>query len=350
MRRRLSVLCVQQADNADKCREADPLTLHTTQHTTKEKQMKSIAKITAAAFAMVMLTACGARVEVPPAHVGKVLTKNGYAPETIPPSKFRLPWCVTYCDKLVVLQANDSGFQENMQIFMPDDKLNLTVEVRGTLSIPTEQKIVDQLYDRLVSTPTDDSDVNIITTAAVYETYGKQALRGVVRSEVTKYTIQDILENREVIGANIHAAVVEKLTETNTPIRITRFELADIQPPKVIVEAQQNAKEREIAIQKAEADARVAMVEAERALEIAKKNRLVEREKAEAIAEQNRIAAEAITPQLLEYRRLEVQERVFKELANSTNQGLIVVPLDSTAINSTTESAVFGKVAGREMK
>lgn len=312
--------------------------------------MKSFIKPLAVVIAAAGLAACGARVEVPPAHVGKVLTKNGYAPETIPPSKFRLPACFAYCDKLVNLQANDSGFREQMQIFMPVDKLNLNVEVRGTLSIPTDQRTVDQLFDRLVSEPTEDPIVNIITTNSVYNTYGQQALRGVVRSEVTKYTIQEILENREQIGQNIHAAVVEKLSATNTPIRITRFELADVQPPRVIVEAQQNAKEREIAIQKAEADARVAMVEAERALEIARKDRLVEREKAEAIAEQNEIAANSITPQLLEYRRLEVQERVFRELANSKNQGLIVVPLDSNSINSVSNSAVFGKVAGREMK
>jgi len=158
------------------------------------------------------------------------------------------------------------------------------------------------------------------------------------------------LSNRETIGANIHAAVVAKLEETNTPIRVSRFELADVQPPAVIVKAQEAAAERDIAVQKAEADARVAIVEAERALEIAKKDRLVEREKAEAIAEQNRIAAEAITPQLLEYRRLEVQERVMTALANSKNEGLIVVPLDSNSINSTTNAAVFGKVAGKEIK
>jgi len=71
-----------------------------------------------------LLTACGDKVEVPPAHVGKILTKNGYAPETIPPSKFRLPACWAYCDKLVLLQAADQGFKESMEVFMPKDSLN----------------------------------------------------------------------------------------------------------------------------------------------------------------------------------------------------------------------------------
>jgi regulator of protease activity HflC (stomatin/prohibitin superfamily) len=285
--------------------------------------------------------------------VGKVLTKNGYAPNTIPPSKFRLPACWfpgAVCDQLVLLEASDTAITEKMTVFMPEDKLNLTVEVRGTLAIETDPATVDSLFSRITSQPTNDWDTKMIGSRQVYMTYGEQALRGVVRSEITKYTIADIMSNREAIGQSIHAALVEKLAQTNTPIRVSRFELADLQPPQVIIDAQEAAAERDIAVQKAEADARVSMVEAERALEVAKKERLVEREKAEAIAEQNEIAAASITPQLLEYRRLEVQERVMSSLANSKNEGLIVVPLDTSSINSTTNAAIFGKVAGKEIK
>lgn len=40
--------------------------------------------------AAVVLAGCGQKVEVPPAHVGKVMTKNGYQEGTIGTSKFRL--------------------------------------------------------------------------------------------------------------------------------------------------------------------------------------------------------------------------------------------------------------------
>ena len=310
--------------------------------------MKAI-QYTALLLTALVLSACGAKVEVPPAHVGKILTKNGYAPETIPPSKFRLEPCWAYCDKLVLLQASDVGFTEQMQVFMPEDKLNLTVEVRGTLTVPTAKEETEMLFNRLTSQQTSNDRVNIISASMVYNTYGQQALRGVVRSEITKYGIQEVLENRETIGQNIHAAVMNKMDETHTPLVVSRFELADIQPPKVIVEAQQAAKKREIDVQRAEADAQVAMVEAERALEVAKAERLVEREKAAAIAEQNDIAAKSITPQLLEYRRLEVAERIYTRLANSKNEGLIIVPVDGGMITSVNEAAVFGKVVGREL-
>lgn len=297
---------------------------------------------------LALVVGCGSRVEVPPAYVGKVLTKNGYAPETIPPSKFRLPACFAYCDKLILLQANDSGFKETMTVFMPKDKLNLAVEVRGTLSIPTTPSIVDAIYDRVTSTPTNDGDTNVIQTKTVYETYGQQALRGIVRSEIVKYSIADVLEQREAIGGNIHAAIQEKMAGKSTPLIVSRFELADVQPPAVIVQAQQSAKEREIDIQRAEADAQVQMVEAEKALEIAKKDRLVEREKALAIAEQNEIASKSITPQVLEYKRLETALQIYTALASSSNT--IIVPADASSFSNIGESAAFAKLVGKELK
>lgn len=291
---------------------------------------------------------CGTQVEVPPAHVGKILTKNGYAPESIPPSKFRLPACWAYCDRLILLQASDVGFKEQMTVFMPEDKLNLKVDVRGTLSIPTTESIVNSIYDRLTSENTNLSSTSLISAGKVYETYGQQALRGIVRSEIVKHSISDVLSEREAISANIHAAISKKLTATKTPLKVSRFELADIQPPEVIVQAQQAAKEREIDIEKAEADAQVNLVKAERQLEVAKKDRLVEREKALAIAEQNKIAANSITPQLLAYRRLETAENIYKALANSDN--VVIVPADSSSFSNINDDAVLAKLLGREVR
>lgn len=309
--------------------------------------MKNITKATLILAAALLLGACGASVEVPPAHVGKILTKNGYAPDTIPPSKFRLPACLFYCDQLVILQGNDNALVETMPVFMPNDKLNLTVEIRGTFSIPTDQRNIDAIYDRVTSEPI-SSSTNSISALTIYGIYGRQAIRGIVRSEITKHSISEILSNREAIGNNIHVAISEKLKATNTPLILSRFELANVQPPEVIVKAQEAAKEREIDIQRAEADAQVDLVKAERALEVAKKDRLVEREKAEAIAEQNKIAADSITPQLLAYRKLEVAERIYTALAQSSNT--IIVPADSSGFSDLTGDAVLAKMLGKELR
>lgn len=297
--------------------------------------------ITIALIALV-LTGCGSKVEVPPAHVGKILTKNGFSPDTLTPSKFRLEACWAYCDALVTLEVSDSALNEKLVVFMPKDKLNLTVDIRGTFSIPNTPSTLDSLFDRV---PAVDGKIN---ARKVYTVYGQQAVRGIVRNEITKYTIQDVLANREKIGQNIHAAIVEKLKTNRTPLVISRFQLADVQPPAVIVNAQEAAKEREIDIQKAQADADVKLVEAALALEVAKKDRLVEREKAEAIAEQNEIAAASITPEILAYKKLETAQTIYLALAKSGNT--IIIPADSSGFSDTTSNAVLAKLLGREVK
>lgn len=306
-------------------------------------------KLIGLAALLPLIVACGTAVEVPPAHVGKILTKNGYAPDTIPPSKFRLPACWAYCDKLVLLEVSDSMLRESMpNLFMPLDKLKLSeFEIRGTFSIPREDKAINAIFDRIVPVEVTDR-IWKISAAIVYETYGKQAVRGVARSEIVKHSIPNVLAQRESIGSKLHVAIGKKLKETKTPIKITRFEIASALPPSVIVDAQEAAKKREIDIQQAEADAEVQLVEAEKALEVAKKDRLVEREKAEAIAEQNEIAAKSITPQLLAYRRLEVAERIYTELAKSSN--VVIVPADSGMFDNLTDDAVLAKLLGKELR
>ncbi len=305
--------------------------------------MKNVkSKLIALSIATAMLVGCGDRVEVPPAHVGKILTRNGYAPETIPPSAFRLAPCWTYCDKLILMEAADTPVMESMQIFMPKDKLNVTVEVRAVLTVPTTEKIVNSIFDRVVSQTFNDGSQRI-SAEKIYSTYGQQAIRGIVRSEITKYSIEEVLGQREKVGANIHDAIVAKLTATNTPIQISRFELANIQPPKIIVNAQEATKKREVDIATANANAEVEMVEAEKALMIAQKNRLVEREKAETIADGNRIAAASITPQMLAYKKLEIAKEIYLALSKSNN--VIIVPADSSGFDRTVDdSAVLAKL------
>ena len=310
--------------------------------------MKKLALAILLLASALFLQGCGKVVEVPPAHVGKILTKNGFQPDIVPPSKFRLPFCIAYCDKLIVLQATDNKIYEKMELFMPKDKLVLKVDVRGTYSVSNDVKTVNTLFSRVTPKVVNGYDAHgVILARDVYAIYGQQAIRGIVRSQLSNYTIGEILSNRDAISQKIQEAITKKLKATHTPIIISRLELANITPPDVIVKAQEAAKKREIAIQQAEADAKVKMVEAERALEVAKKQRLVEREKALAIAEQNRIAAKSVTPELIKYRQLEIAEKVLLSFAENKSDNLIVLPVDMSSLNTASDSAVLGKVLGK---
>ncbi|MBI2055756.1 MAG: hypothetical protein HYT37_00025 [Candidatus Sungbacteria bacterium] len=260
------------------------------------------------------LTACGDPVEVPPAHVGKLSTPSGLQEGIIPPSKLRLDsFCIT-CDSLILVEASDYPIKEVMPIFIPKDTLNLTVEVRGTVSISAEEQNVEKVFDRVSAESTNNERVKVIQIETVYAVYGQPVVREVARSIVTQYDIAHILQNRDAISAEITNAVREKLKDS--PLTLPQFGLADIQPPPVIVAAQEAAKEREIAINRAEAEKQIKLKEAEAAYEVAIKQQQVDLKEAETQVLVEKKLAESVSTAFVTQRSLKVLE----QLANSENK------------------------------
>ena len=271
---------------------------------------------------LLLLAACGDKVEVPPTFQGKVLTKNGYAPEIIPPSKFRLEPCFFYCDKLVVVQVADRGVKESFQLFMPKDQLNMRFDLRGTFSIRPTADSINQILDRVTAKHAEGGDFDrYVSFDMVYAVYGKPLIRDVVRSTMAQYSINDVASNREAINAKILEALRDHLAKT--PIEVQRAGLADVQFPKIIVDAKAKAKEREVAIQQAQAEKQIALVNLQKDLEVARANRNIRKERAKTILEENEIISKSVTPDYLAYRRLEVLEKL------ATSPNAVFVPLSS---------------------
>lgn len=281
--------------------------------------------VLAAGLAM-LLAACGERVQVPPAHVGKVLTKNGYKPDTVQPSKFRLDACFAYCDALILVEVSDTGMKETFRLFMPEDQLNMSFDIRFTMSVRNDPASIDSLFARV---PPDmsyeslegyDAD-GIIRSDKVYVTYGQPVLRETVRTVVSKYKINEVASSREAINAEVFDAVTRALK--GTPIAVKRLAFADVQFPEVIVRAKEAAAERRTAIQRAEAEKQVMLVKMQTDLEKARAERAIRRERAEAAREENAIYADSVTDKYLQYRRLEVLELLAK------NPNAVFVPIEA---------------------
>ena len=266
------------------------------------------------------LAACGEAVEVPPAHVGKVLTKNGYKPDTIPPSKFRLEMCWAYCDKLIVAEMSDIGLKEQFRLFMPKDQLNMSFDIRFTMSLRQDEKVIETIYNRIPADVDEDGDA-IISALKVYQTYGQPVVREVIRTVVSKYSINEVASSREAINAEVFDAVSKALN--GTPISVKRLAFADMQFPDVIVRAKEIAAERRAAIQQAEAEKQVTLVNMQAELEKAKAERAVRRERAEAAKEENKIFSESVTDEYLKYKTLEVLETL------AQNPNTVFVPYEA---------------------
>ena len=195
------------------------------------KILKAVVVISVLA---VSLAGCAPQVQVPPAYVGKILTKDGYKPETVTPSKFRLEYCMVYCDQLILLQASDQSKTEPFQIFLPKDQLNMKLDVRMTLSV--NKDMIEFIYDKV------PAKGSVISFDDIYDTYAMPVVRDVIRQVVTKYTINEIASSREQVSAELNAAVGRALSDK--PIILQNLGLADVQFPPVITQAKEKAAER----------------------------------------------------------------------------------------------------------
>lgn len=283
-----------------------------------KKTLTRIALFTAMAFT---LSGCiwGEKVEVPPASVGMIMGKNGYQGDLIPPSRFRLPVCFLNCDKLVIIEAGDAGMVEQMTVLMPQDNLDLGVDVRFTISLSEDRAQILSVFDRVVPQRLQSGNFGT-TLQSIYDVYGKAVVRNVVRSTLSEYSIAEIAANQSSVSEKLRQDVSEALKKT--PLEVKSFGLANIKFPEIITQAREAAQSRKIDVEKADADAQVKIREAQARLEVTRAEREADLLAAQTIAEQNRILAEGVTPEVLRYMELEVLKKM------AENQNTIFFPVD----------------------
>ena len=256
-----------------------------------------------------LLTACGVRVEVPPANVGKIITKTGYQDGLIGTSKFRLDPCLIYCDRLALLQVADRSTNEDLTIFMPKDKLEMRVSIRTTLSIDTRK--ADELFNVIVPTPTNDSNIVNIPWDTIYQTYAQQIILINTREYLSKFSIAEVASNMEEVNSSLGVLIQNQLTE-KTPFVVRNVGIVSVRYPDIITAAQENAAKRREEIQQEEAQLQISQVRLERELQEARLQRQIDFEKAEGEAAAQKIQREVVDSRVLELRRLE-NERLWIE-------------------------------------
>lgn len=297
--------------------------------------MNKYIKIAIVALMASTLSGCyGKKVTVPPAFEGKVLGKNGYLPDTYPPSSFRLASCWglgSICEQLILIDKSDKGMIEKFTLFMPKSDLTMSFDIRLTASIKDGK--TDTILNR-VQPKTTDSGSRVIYFDKVYDTYAKPIIRDAVRSVLAEYTIDQVASSRDAVNSELVARVGNALKDT--PVGLKQFALASVQYPGIITKRKEQAEERRIEIDQEEARKQVELIKIQTALEKAKASRAIRRENAEAAAEENKIAAQSITPQYLEYKKLEV----LMEIAQSG--AAVFVPFDALGTVGL-QQKVFGK-------
>lgn len=262
--------------------------------------MKNLFKTIAVLSTALVLAACGRVVEVPPAHIGKVMTKDGYQSGIINPSKLRLPACFAYCDKLVITDVSDKSSKEFLKIFIPADKLELEVDVQITLSL-NKQK-VESLFNT-VTAKVQDGDL-LIEWEAIYKTYAKQIIQTESREYLSRFSISEIASSMQKVNSDLRQ-VLTKAIESKTPFDVRYVGITKIKYPDIITAAQENAATRREQIQQEEAQLEISKVQLERELQEARLQRQIDLERAQGEAAAQIIQREVVDDKVLELRKLE---------------------------------------------
>ena len=267
--------------------------------------MKKLLMILASVIA---LAGCGQKVEVPPATVGKIMTKDGYQEGTISPSRFRLGVCIWYCDKLIILDTADRAKTEDMVIFMPQDKLNLGLSTRLTLTLDPNK--LESMFSAI--SPVEDKEGNTkIEWNSIYETYAKQIVLTEAREYISKYTIAEISSSLDKVNSDLRKKLSSVISE-RTPFNVRYVGITQIDYPKIITAAQENAAQRREQIQQEEAQLEISKVTLSRELQETQLRRQIELEKAQIEAKSQAIQSEVVDEKVLKLRKLE-NERAWVE-------------------------------------
>lgn len=272
-----------------------------------------------------LLTACGPLVEIPSGHVAKIMTKNGLQEGIIKPSKLRLDAALpgTKPNSIIIAQAADMAVLEQIEVFMPTDQLELTFDVRGLVKVSGDNANADKLFSGLVPQKVSNREYSI-TMDQIYRTYAQNIIREVSRTVVTQegYTIDYILANRAKVGVELRDAVIKALA--HTPITVIDFGFAKVNPPEVVIIAQEEKKKREIELLRIEAEKQIAVQKANSELEVEKIQQNVELVQAETQVLVDKKLAEGVSDAFVMQRALKVWYNI-----STNNNKVLIMPSEA---------------------
>lgn len=284
--------------------------------------MKNKIKLAVAAAAVLLFTGC--YEQVGQGQVGKILGKSGFQPEVFPPSRVwvdnHLPW---HYEKLVLIETTTQKFSEPFSVLLKD-KLTLSADIIFRCRITSDEKELNALFNDI------KVDDGLIETKEVYEIYGRMVVLNTAREIISQYNVDEVNQNYARITVELYNAIKPKLK--GLPIEISDVTLGNIQYPKIVTEAIEQAKEKQMAIEKMEAEVQIKVTEAKGREELAKTEYNVKMLEAKRLRDYNKMIAEGITPDLLRLRELELKEAELTIHANIAdnlkgNQNAVYMPL-----------------------
>lgn len=256
-----------------------------------------------------MVVGCS-RETVPPAAKGKILSTTGYSADVKETGKYWLTWW----EDMVILDTSTQTISETITVKMQDD-LDLTFDVNFRTRIGGSDSTINAMFNDIKH-----QDYQV-TLPMVYRVYGRDVVHRVAREVVGQYYTKDVSRNFKKINEDLHKELVDQMK--SSPLEVSNITVGSVQWPKLIVDAIEKQQERELAIQTEANDQAVKMVQKENELKLAQADYEIRMTKARAVRDENKLTAEGLNPVLLQYRQLEVMEKM------AENENVVFMPFEA---------------------
>ena len=273
--------------------------------------MKKILSLLALVAVMFMSTGCS-HDTVPQGTKGKVLDRQGFQPEVYPPSRVN----VGMYGRLILVETISHTQNETITIRMKDD-MNLVVQIRFKIRMGEKPQSLNLVFNDIKP-----ADGKTITLQQVYAVHGKMLVNKIAREVLSQYNIGDVNDNFNHISADIYKKTM--IAFKPTPLIVTDVALGKLDYPEVIDRAIESAAKLELEIKQAEADVQVRLTELKGKEKVAEGEYRIKMQEAKRIKDYNAAIAEGITPELLELRKLEVQQELVQAIGKGDTTTIFV--------------------------
>lgn len=308
--------------------------------------MKNLFKVVCAMmFAAAMVSLTGCTQPVPPGYIGKIITPKGVQPEVYETGRVS----VWGRDRLVLIQTASVLRKAPVTVIMNDrysDKngihdrigleMNFIINIRYRLN--TDKKVITSMMKDMKL----DSNVDSIDTSYIYDKYGDMVVGRVSREILGKYTPEEVLQNLPTINKKLFNTIKGSLDAS--PLIVSSVSLGPVSLPGIITKRINKNKETELSTAEKQAKQKIDMLQKRNETELAKQQAVKDAIDAKSLANQNRILNQSITPEVLELRRLQLQEKqidMMKQSLTSGSNNAVFVPYDALG-NNGLNNRMFG--------
>lgn len=254
----------------------------------------------------VLIAGCSERV--PPGYVGMVMKPQGLTGQALAPGNHS---CYGR-DKMVLIPTNEVTKTEKLSVLCADDlNFKFDLKLRARLKKSAGKDILNVL-NRQGANIKWAGDRGILAFGSLYATYLAPAARPIARTIVSKYETVQIRGAREEITKSIQGKLLEAIK--GTPIEITLVATSNFDYPKVITDAVEKKRKKEVQIQEEKAQQAILLLQADNRLKIAQKMKAVKAAEAEANSVAIKILGKAITNEYLELKRIERDVLLYKRV------------------------------------